>query len=438
MVVNKQTYRVGGIFFDIAPTAAPAVGIFAGARDRYIGCRRCFYVRLDQSADVARPLDEPECPVCGEELEINELLDPPAFSPEGGKRLREGDREQDITYASSAQLPELVDRDIAWQTVKGARMDYSYSEGVKLIVTNKGKDSSGFAMCETCGAAWLSDDEESEKPHRRPFLLPGYVFKREQPSKLCGGQVRRGLYLGHQFRTDILLLRLEFQAGMDFSPQQPWLTDALSTCAEAMALGSSLGLSIDPGELSSGFRLVPPSPDGVGAAEIYLYDTASGGAGYAYEVGLHLEDMLVYVEGLLTVCPGGCQRSCTQCMRHYGNRFLHPRLDRRLGLQLLRYARFGEQPAIASVEAQRKTLEPLARFLELEGWRVTGANAPILATPKHGASVAIGTYPALLSRDVAVSRHFLSAQSETKVSLLPDYLVEQDLPSAYQEILKNT
>ena len=438
LVVNKQTYRVGGIFFDVAPTASPAVGIFAGAHDRYIGCRRCFYVRLDQSNDVARPLDEPECPVCGEELEINELLDPPAFSPEGGKRLREGDREQDITYASSAQLPELVDRDVAWQTVKGARMDYSYSEGVKLIVTNKGKDGSGFAMCETCGAAWLSDDEESEKPHRRPFLLPGYVFKREQPSRLCGGQIRRGLYLGHQFRTDILLLRLEFQAGMDFSPQQPWLTDALSTCAEAMALGSSLGLSIDPGELSSGFRLVPPSPNGVGAAEIYLYDTASGGAGYAYEVGLHLEEMLGYVEGLLTVCPEGCQRSCTKCMRHYGNRFLHPRLDRRLGLQLLRYARFGEQPAIASVEAQQKTLEPLARFLELEGWCVSGTDAPLLASPKNGAAVAIGTYPALLSRDVAIERHFLSAQSETKIVLMPDYLVEQDLPSAYQEVLKNT
>ena len=95
---------------------------------------------------------------------------------------------------------------------------------------------------------------------------------------------------------------------MDFSPQQPWLADALSTCAEAMALGSSLGLSIDPGELSSGFRLVPPSDKGVGAAEIYLYDTASGGAGYAYEVGLHLEEMLGHVQALLTTCTGNCVR----------------------------------------------------------------------------------------------------------------------------------
>jgi hypothetical protein len=437
LVVNKQTYRVGGIFFDTPPTASPAIGVFSGVRSRYIGCRRCAYVRLDESAEVERPLDEPECPVCQETLEVNELLDPPGFSPEGGRPLKEGDREQDITYASSAQLPELVGRDFEWKVVKGSRLDYTYAENIKLIVTNKGKDGSGFAVCETCGAAWLSDEEDSEKAHRRPFLLPTYVFKREQPAKHCNGNIRRGLYLGHEFLTDILLLRLEFQAGMDFSPQQPWLYDALSTCAEAMALGASLGLSIDPGELSSGFRLVPASGNGIGAAEIYLFDTASGGAGYAFEVGLHLEEMLRHVESLLITCPGGCERSCAKCMRHYGNRFLHPRLDRRLGLQLLRYARLGEKPAITPLEAQRKTLAPLARFLELEGWLVKGTDVPLLALPNGGgAGVAIGTYPSLLAQEEARKRHFLSGHTELKVVLLPDYLVEQDLPSAFQEVLR--
>lgn len=437
LVVNKQTYRVGGIFFDTLPTASPAVGVFSGVRGRYIGCRRCSYVRLDETTDVERTLDELDCPVCEETLEVNELLDPPGFSPEGGRRLKEDDREQDITYASSAQLPELVDRDFEWKATTGSRLAYAYAEGIKLIVTNKGKDGCGFAVCETCGAAWLSDDKDSEKPHRRPFLLPTYVLKREQAANKCNGNIRRGLYLGHQFLTDILLLRLEFQAGMDFSPQQPWLYDALSTCAEAMALGASLGLSIDPGELSSGYRLVPASENGIGAAEIYLFDTASGGAGYAFEVGLHLEAMLLHVERLLTACPGGCERSCTKCMRHYGNRFLHPRLDRRLGLQLLRYARSGEEPSIASLEAQRKTLAPLARFLELEGWAVKGTDVPLLVFPKGGGSgVAIGTYPSLLAQEEARKRHFLSSHTQSKVVLLPDYLVEQDLPSAFQELLR--
>lgn len=433
LVVNKLTYRVGGIFIDGPPTATPADGLFGGVRNRYIGCRRCSYVRLDETTDVEAALKDPVCPVCSEELHANELLDPPGFSSEGGTRLKEGDREQDITYASSAQLPELVHRDFEWRTVEGARLGYAYAEGVKLIVTNKGKDNAGFAVCESCGASWLSDDPESQKPHLRPFLLPRYVVKREQPPKHCNGVVRRELFLGHQFRTDILLLRIEFQKGMDFSPSQPWLYDALSTCAEAMALGASLALSIDPGELSAGFRLVPPSEDGIGAAEIYLFDTASGGAGYAYEVGLHLDQMLDQVETLLTTCPGGCERSCTKCLRHYGNRFLHPRLDRRLGLQLVRYARFGELPGIPSVESQRRTLEPLGRFLRLEGWSVSNDSGPLNAVPQAGgAAVSVGVYPALLAEAEAKKR---STQGATV--LLPDYLVEQDLPSAYQEVLKH-
>ena len=104
-------------------------------------------------------------------MQVNELLDPPAFSPEAGRRLKDEDRDQDITYASSAQLPELLDRDFDWDTLSGSQMSFAYQEGVKLIVTNKGRNGTGFGVCETCGAAWLSDDPEAEKEHLRPFLL---------------------------------------------------------------------------------------------------------------------------------------------------------------------------------------------------------------------------------------------------------------------------
>ena len=132
LVVNKQTYRVGGIVFDGPPTSSPAVGSFDGVRNRYIGCPACSFLRLDQTNNIGEPIDESECPVCGHALQVNELLDPVGFSPEGGRSLREGDREQDITYASSAQLPELIDRDVAWQKAKGSHMSYSYAESVKL------------------------------------------------------------------------------------------------------------------------------------------------------------------------------------------------------------------------------------------------------------------------------------------------------------------
>src|SRR5690606_16406685 len=44
LVVNKQTYRVGGIFVDGPLSSSPAAALFARPLSRYIGCSRCSYV----------------------------------------------------------------------------------------------------------------------------------------------------------------------------------------------------------------------------------------------------------------------------------------------------------------------------------------------------------------------------------------------------------
>jgi len=87
-------------------------------------------------------------------------------------------------------------------------------------------------------------------------------------------------------------------------------------------------------------------------------------------------------------------------------------------------------------------LRPLARFLELEGWnvkplaRACGLVVPLLAiSTRGGPPVVVGTYPSLVSRAEVEKSHYLRAASSNAV-LLPDYLVEQDLPSAYQEFLR--
>src|SRR5690606_23622425 len=123
--------------------------------------------------------------------------------------------------------------------------------------------------------------------------------------------------------------------------------------------------------------------------------------------------------------------SCTKCLRHYGNRFLHGRLDRRLALQLLRYFRTGEVPAFASTSEQARMLRPLARFLELEGWTTASDSSGALRCDGPR-SVTVALYPALLASDFAEASHPTIAESDARRVLLPDYLVEHDLPSAYQ------
>lgn len=440
LVVNKRTYRVGGIFVDIAPTASPGADLFLRALRRYVGCPCCGFVRLEEGTTATQTIEGSGCPVCASPLFVREFIDPPAFSPEAGRALAEGDREQELTYASSAQMPELAERpEFTWREGPGVNLKRAYGEDVLLVVANKGNDSKGFSVCESCGGAWLDGDEPAG-PHARPFLLPNHVRAREGAHGKCGGNIRRSLFLAHEFRTDVLLLRIPFRAPLDFTPEQPWLFDALSTLSEALALGASLHLNIDAGELSSGFRLLPGLDGEAGLAEIYLFDTSSGGAGYAADAGAELDDVLSRTEALLAGCPGpgGCERSCTKCLRHYGNRFLHDRLDRRLGLALVEYIRRGAAPVVKSVADQVTTLVPLRRLLEMEGWAANSdpaAGRPLVATSPAGRRVVVGTFPCLLNPDLVAAGHPTRAAEAEVLELMPDYVVERDLPSAYQIVL---
>jgi len=432
LVVNKLTYRVGGIFVDGPPSATPAAALFGRPLSRYVGCSRCSFVSIEDGSATARTIEGSPCPVCRTPLFVREYLDPPSFSPEEARALREGDREQDITFASSAQLPEIAERsEFDWQQGRSVNMSHAYGEDVLLVVANKGKDAAGFSVCKSCGAAWI-DGEEPDGSHARPFLVPRHILERDSASNKCSGEVARGLFLVHDFRTDLLLLRGSFRIPLSYQPGQPWINDALATLAEALALGASLHLDIDPGELSAGFRELPALSDGdQGVAELYLFDTSSGGAGYAADTGEELEQVLDKTEELLRECPGGCERSCTKCLRHYGNRFLHSRLDRRLALQLLRFFRTGAVPPFSSAAEQARTLRPLKRFLELEGWSIDTDSSGALRC-NGPRKMTVGVYPALLASDSAEKTHPTVSPGDAPRVLLPDYLVERDLPSAYQ------
>ena len=262
------------------------------------------------------------------------------------------------------------------------------------------------------------------------------------------------IYLGHSFLTDLLLLRIELCLPLAYNPRDPWLQDALRSFAEALSLAASLRLDIDPGELSAGYRLLPPNEehsDALALVDIYLFDTASGGAGYAAEAGDLLSEILEKAAMLLSGCPGQCERSCTKCLRHYGNRYWHKHLDRHLALQLLRYVERGEVPSVLDAIQQSLQLESLQRFLELEGWhseqnvKVQGIQVPLLVTipnslGKAERRVAVGIYPALLEQDHAKPRHQLhnlEVNHIMHIILLKDYIVARDLPTTYKYFLKN-
>src|SRR5262245_46455213 len=78
------------------------------------------------------------------------------------------------------------------------------------------------------------------------------------------------------------------------------LEDAMLTLADAMVLGVSRHLDIDSSEFSAGFRVWHPTEDGRLRFDVYLFDTLSGGAGYAEEAGRDLDGVLAETARILT------------------------------------------------------------------------------------------------------------------------------------------
>ena len=408
-----------------------------------IHCEGCNYVQdLDREG-----LDSHSCPVCASSLATHTMIHPEVFLPEEGRAVREGDREQEITYATMAQFPVPVGPDdLPSLSGAGERLRFAVATDRRLVAINKGplggETHDGFWVCEKCGAAATSDQPPT--PHNRPYKVQR-TYSRPPAPRTCNGSYAN-IFLGHVFTTDLLLLRLAVsnpvvrQTGSAIALRT--LEDALYSIAEGLRLAASRHpqLDLDPAEFGSGFRIVPIAGNLDVYLDIYLYDTLSGGAGYAELGGTYLDEILRDVLVLLEKCPSGCDQSCPSCLRHFFNQHLQDRLDRLLGATLLRYAMTGRIDSECSVEQQADDLRQLRRLLELDGFEcangieIDGIKIPLLVK-RAGKRVAVGARPSLIDPDS--SSHSLSRlahRSDLSAVVFNSYVLRRNLPDLHQSI----
>ena len=95
----------------------------------------------------------------------------------------------------------------------------------------------------------------------------------------------RGLVLGTDFMSDVLLLRFRVDEPVRLRPGRLATQVALRTIAEALTIAATQKLGVDATELQAEYRpaLTPLGHRGL-EAEIYLYDTLAGGAGFTRRV----------------------------------------------------------------------------------------------------------------------------------------------------------
>jgi len=313
-------------------------------------------------------------------------------------------------------------------------------------MVNKGKkgDDAGFEVCEKCGAAAPTGTGQTRTPrHRRPYQVD-WAGQGEPPD--CDGQYRV-VFLGTSFQSDLLLLRLSLDeplaTNMRSSAIRSAVEDALRSLSEALVLAASRHLDIDASEFSIGFRILPGGETEALIADIYLFDTLSGGAGYADQAGRSLDKILQRTLRELEGCPSGCDRSCYNCLRHYGNQYWHESLDRHLAAALLRQMLFGTTPTNTDTERQSTCLLGLRRMLELEGYQcevgtlVSGVVVPLVVM-SGDRKVALGSYHGLLDRDSSLFTHplyeELDGQDEINVYLANEYVLSRNLPVVYEQV----
>ena len=416
-------------------------------RRLYLECKLCRYARTYSQGEVERG-EVRDCPACGSGESFGPArnwIRPPGFAhPVGVDEGTSLDDQPARSYATRAKLVASGPADPdSWEALAPAiRQHYKRRP---LLVTNSGPRQEGYSYCFKCGLIepTANPARTVTGPHDKP-----YPDEREQ--NCSRGASTHGLVLGTDFISDVLLVSITVARPLILRPEFLATHVALRTVAEALTLAATRRLEIEPGELQAEYRPALSSGGHQGMeAEIYVYDTLAGGAGFARRMGeLGLEGFEAAV-ALLEDCPAGCDHSCYRCLRSFKNRFEHQLLDRHLGASLLRYLLHDaplELDARRMARATDRLYEDLARqgldgveFIRGTTIDVPGigeVNAPILARTGNGERI-IGVHAPLTpghSSDEGLSQ--AAEFSMTPVQLIDEIKVASNLPAASKEVIQ--
>ena len=417
-------------------------------RRLYYECSFCHYaltVPLDQGVRG----ETKDCVACGSVGTFGPAtwwLRPPGFAhPVSRAEGTSPDDQPARSYATRAKLTAPTPADeAAWLKVND-RISVHYRKE-HLLVTNRGPREEGYTYCTKCGLI---------EPTTIPTGMVAAAHKKPYPDprdRHCpGGGATKGLVLGTDFITDVLLVSLRVDAPLTLIPGLLATDVALRTLCEAVTKAACEMLELEANELQAEHRpaLTAAGRDGK-ETELYLYDTLPGGAGFAQRVGRL--GLPVFNEALriLENCPDCCDRSCYRCLRSYKNKFEHDLLDRQIGASLLRFLLTGVVPMLDPARAERST-ELLFQDVQRQGLdRLTfernkevsipglpPIRAPIFATKNDGTNFVIGLHGPLTPDDAPNDnlREFKEYSAALPVVLIDELVVRRNLPAATSDLI---
>jgi ATP-dependent helicase YprA (DUF1998 family) len=348
IVVDKKTYTSYGLHIPFAVDQTNRATKVEWETLEWLNyCARCGTILSEKQEDLSQSDSKCIVSTCGAQIKSVRIYKPDGFSPEvKNMKVVEGEKkEDDRIYAQPAKFPlstKEADTFLSTESFGTKHGIGYYGRNKELEVVNFGPNEEGFIICRKCGA--IGDGEFVSNSHNRPYPV---FYKGTMASSKCSGSSPAVTSFGFSFHSDITVFRTKFTGDMMIEYNEPWFKAACQSLSEALVIGATRTLIIDPRELSGNYRVIGPTEDDArkgitGYVEFFLYDTTSGGAGFAGSVYKRFEEVLETTRKLLQECE--CEQSCPSCLRTYANRVWHEKLDRNLALDLLNYIQTGDLP----------------------------------------------------------------------------------------------
>jgi ATP-dependent helicase YprA (DUF1998 family) len=205
-----------------------------------------------------------------------------------------------------------------------------------LFHYSDGLHGKGYSLCLVCGWAdsmTAQDMESTEhaasfKNHKR--LRGG---KNDDREMACPGNdndwaIKDNLRLGISTQTEIFELQLNDVQGRGIDGK------VAHTLAIALRQALCLELGIEDAEVGA-FASPSRNIEGQSTYSIYLYDTATGGAGYSSQAVSILNTLFSKVRNNVLVCPSDCDAACQACLLTYDTQHHLDHLNRHKAIEFL-------------------------------------------------------------------------------------------------------
>jgi DEAD/DEAH box helicase domain-containing protein len=372
-------------------------------------CRSCGASGTTMSLKLAST-----CDACGagvEAKDIQQFLEPAGFSVDFYEEPHNDVTRQQFVPVERPWISARGD----WSPMPNPALGrFRVTTDGRVYHHSAGLHGKGYALCLSCGRAepMLADGNPP-----RP-LAPGSEHKKlrsRAADRVCGGstnryQIKTGIALGHQVRTDVLEIQLR-----DLNGQ--WVSHRGIALTIAVALRDALAglLGVQTGELGCDVQETRAA-DNQRCQSVFIFDRYA--AGYASSAERLINDMFREAAKRLD-CPKACDSSCPHCILDFDQRFEAGVLDRFAAL------------AVISTEwlGMLKIPESLRYFGDSSRVEISGMVAAVLRESSHPDAVRTRLFAggAADSSDLAASSLRLIAYRLAALSRPIEIVIENSL-----------